>query len=248
MLLVYTHKITPRVNYIFKHIFVRILQIPVSFTTKVEDFVLHDGPKITYAKAPLGTEFFIRSHDVLFDQGINDIDIKVTPWDDVPCFFPAGEFSTIPFDVFAASFYLISRYEEYLPHVRDMHERFPFDESIAFKNGFLQRPVVDIWAYKLLELLKEKFPSYSYSEREFNMISTIDVDIAFSYKNKGILRTLGGFFKDFVQFRFVNIWHRFLTIFNFKQDPFDTFSEILKIKCKLNALLNTLLIFYFNKK
>ena len=56
-------------------------------------------------------------------------------------FFPAGEVSSIPFDIFAASFYLITRYEEYLPHVQDVHERFPADESIAFKNGFLEQPV-----------------------------------------------------------------------------------------------------------
>ena len=45
MLLVYTHKITPRLNYIFKHFFVRILQIPVTFSTKVDEFVAHNDPK-----------------------------------------------------------------------------------------------------------------------------------------------------------------------------------------------------------
>ena len=87
MLLVYTHKITPRVNYIFKHFFVRILQIQVHFTTKVGEFVAHNGPKLSYSKAPLGSEFFIRSHDLLFEQGINDVDITVLKWEDVPCFF-----------------------------------------------------------------------------------------------------------------------------------------------------------------
>jgi len=241
MLLVYTHKITPRLNYIFKHIFVRILQIPVSFTTRVDVFVAHNGPKITYAKAPLASEFFIRSHDLLFDQGINDIDIKILKWDDTPCFFPAGEASSIPFDIFAASFYLVSRYEEYLPHVQDYHERFPADESIAFKNNFLEEPVVDIWAYKFLELIKEKFPKYEYKKREFQLISTIDVDTAFAYKNKGIMRTIGGFLKDIVHFRFVNFWHRLLAILNFSKDPFNTFSELLEIKKEYNV--NTLFFF-----
>ena len=230
MLLVYTHKITPRVNYIFKQFFVRILQIPVSFTTKVDEFVAHNGPKLSYTKSPLGSEFFIRSHDLLFEQGINDIDISILKWDDAPCFFPAGEASTVPFDVFAASFYLISRYEEYLPHVQDVHERYPADESIAFKNGFLEQPVIDIWALKFLETLKEKFPKYNFKSRQFEMISTIDVDMAYAHKNKGIVRTIGGFFKDIVQFKFVNFWYRLLTILNFKHDSFDTFSEILKIK------------------
>ncbi|PHQ55780.1 MAG: hypothetical protein COC16_04590 [Lutibacter sp.] len=241
MLLVYTHKITPRLNYIFKHYFVRILQIPVTFTTKVDEFVAHSGPKITYSKTPLGSEFFIRCHDLLFEQGINDIEINISKWDDVSCFFAARETSSIPFDIFAAGFYLISRYEEYLPHVQDVHERFPAEESLAVKNGFIEKPVIDIWAYKFLELLKEKFPNYEYINREFNLISTIDIDMAFAYKNKGIVRTIGGFVNDILHLRFVNFWHRLLTVLKFKIDPFDTFKELLKIKKEYNV--NTLFFF-----
>ena len=102
-----------------KHIFTRILGIDVSFTTKVEDFIKHSGPKITYSKTPLQNEFFINSSPLLFEQGINDISIKIGDWDGLPCFFEANERSNIPYDIFAASFYLLSRYEEYMPHVKD---------------------------------------------------------------------------------------------------------------------------------
>ncbi|MCF6167556.1 polysaccharide deacetylase family protein [Lutibacter sp.] len=235
MLLVYTHKITPRLNYIFKHYFVRILQIPVIFTTKVDEFVAHSGPKITYSKTPLGSEFFIRSHDLLFEQGINDIDITISKWDEVSCFFAAGETSSIPFDIFAAGFYLISRYEEYLPHVQDNHERFPAEESLAVKNGFIEQPVIDIWAYKFLEQLKIKFPNYNYKGREYKLISTIDVDNAFAYKHKGVVRTFGGFFNDIFHLRLFNFWYRLLSILNFKPDPFNTFDELLEIKKEYNV-------------
>ena len=77
MLLVYTHKVTPRLTYTFKHFFTRILQIQVEFTSKVEKFVAHNDLKLTYAKQPLGNEFFIKSEDLLFEQGINDIEIKI---------------------------------------------------------------------------------------------------------------------------------------------------------------------------
>lgn len=232
MLLIYTHKITPRINYIFKHFFGKILKIPVTFTTKVNEFVAHNGPKITYSKSPLGAEFFVQSHDLLFEQGINDIDIKIYHWDDVPCFFPTKETSTIPFDIFAASFYLISRYEEYLPHVQDVHERFSAVESLAYKNGFLEKPVVDIWAFKFLELLKIKFPNYKYVNREFKLLSTINVDMAYVYKHKGVIRATGGFLKDLLNFKFINFRNRLLTILNFRGDPYDTFSTLLKIKAE----------------
>ena len=170
MILVYTHKITPRVRYIFKHIFTRILLTPVSFTSKVEEFVAHNGPKISYTKVPLGKEFFIRSNELLFEQGVNDLEINISKWDETPCFFNTGSNSSIPFDIFAASFYLISRYEEYLPHVRDVHERFTAEQSLAYKFRFLEKPVVDIWALKLKDILKERFPEYHFPEREFSYI------------------------------------------------------------------------------
>jgi hypothetical protein len=234
MILVYSHKITPRVRYVFKHIFTRVLLIPIDFTTKVEEFVAHNGPKMSYAKTALGNEFFVRSNQLLFEQGVNDLEINIQQWDAVPCFFNAGAKSSIPFDIFAASFYLISRYEEYLPHVKDIHQRYTADESLAFKNKFLEKPVVDIWAYKLLNHLQEKFPNYKYQTRAYQFISTIDIDNAFAYKHKSLVRSVGGFFKDLSQFKIFNIWDRFAVISRIKKDPFDTFDKIIDIKKQSN--------------
>ena len=144
MLLIYTHKVTPRLTFIFKQIFTRILDIQIEFTSRVEQFIAHDGMKFSYSKQALGNEMFIKSNDLLFDQGIDYLDINLGKWDDDLCFFPSGGNSIIPFDIFAASFYLISRYEEYLPQVKDEFERFPAKESLAYRHKFLHKPVVDI--------------------------------------------------------------------------------------------------------
>ncbi|MGB1307673.1 MAG: DUF7033 domain-containing protein, partial [Oceanihabitans sp.] len=153
MLLVYTHKITPRVKYVFKHICTRILGIPVSFTTIIETFIAHDSLKMSYTKQPLSHEIFIRSQELLFEQGLSDLDIHVQNWENTKGFFSTGDKSALPFDIFAASFYLLSRYEEYLPHVKDDYGRFTAEESLAFKNNFLNQPIVDIWAYKFKKVL-----------------------------------------------------------------------------------------------
>lgn len=232
MILIYTHKVTPRVRYIFKHIFTRVLQLKVDFTFKVEDFVAHNGPKISYTKVPLGGEFFVRSHELLFEQGVNDLDINVLKWDGVPCFFTSGSKSSIPFDIFAASFYLVTRYEEYLPHVKDMHGRFTAEQSLAYNNKFLEKPVVDIWAYKFLDILKGKFPDIEIKKKEFRFISTIDVDNAYAYKHKSLVRTTGGFLKDLSQFKIFNIWDRFSVLVNLKKDPYSTFKKLIELKEK----------------
>lgn len=228
MLLVYTHKITPRLSYIFKQFFVRILKIKVSFTTDVADFIAFNGPKLTYTFKPLGNELFIKCHDLLYEQGVNDIDINIAKWKDTIAFFNNNLNGIIPFDVFAASFYLLSRYEEYLPYVQDENERYPASESLAYQNKFLDKPVVDIWAMKFLEILKDRFPNYNFEEKRFEVISTIDVANVFAYKQKGIIRNFGGFVKDIFTFRIDRVIGRFLVLLRFRKDPFDTYDEILK--------------------
>lgn len=229
MLLIYTHKITPRFTYTMKQLFTRILGIEVSFTTAVEDFIKHKGPKITYTKQPLQNEFFVRSNDLLFEQGINDFRVTMGEWDGVPCFFSAGELSKIPYDIFAATFFLLSRYEEYLPHVKDIYQRFPPSESLAFRNNFLHLPIIDIWAFKLLELLKKRFPDVQQKQREFNHISIIDVTTSHCYANRGLVRGTAGLFFDLFKLRFRRVVERISVWFKIKKDPFDNFSALIAL-------------------
>lgn len=227
MLLVYTHKITPRLKYVFKHICTRVLGIPVTFTSTVEEFIAHDSLKLSYTIQPLGKEFFIKSHPVLFEQGLSDIDINVQQWQDTKCFFSLGEKSSLPFDVFAASFYLLSRYEEYLPHVKDEYGRFNAKDSIAFKYNFLHQPVVDIWAYKFKKALRERFPDYKFKKRKYTIKPVIDVPMAFYFLQKGIMRTIGGTLNDIWRLKLKQLYNRYLVLFRFKKDPYNTFKWLI---------------------
>ena len=229
MLLIYTHKVTTRFSYTMKQIFTRILGIEVSFTTKVEDFIKHSGAKITYTKKPLQNEFFIRGNDLLFEQGINDFNITVSDWEGVPCFFACGEESTIPFDIFSASFYLLSRYEEYLPYVKDAHGRFPPKESLAYQNMFLQLPVVDIWAKKLLEKLQERFPKIEFESREYRFISVLDVNTSHAFAHRGFMRSFAGLFYDLGSFRLRRVLTRLRVWANPKKDPYDNFDFLINL-------------------
>lgn len=227
MLLVYTHKITPRVRYVFKHICTRILGIEVSFTTTIEEFIAHDSLKMSYAKQPLGNEFFVKSHEILFEQGLSDIDFHVHNWGSTKGFFSNGEKGALPFDIFASSFYLLSRYEEYLPHVQDEYGRFLATESVAYKHGFLHQPIVDIWAYKFKDALQNFFPKFQFPIKTYSIRPIIDVPSAYLYRLKGIMRTIGGAFKDVFQFNFKGLYTRFMVLFGLMHDPFDTFKYII---------------------
>ncbi len=227
MLLVYTHKISPRFKYVFKHICTRVLGVKVGFTTKIEEFIAHDSLKMSYTKQQLGNEFFIKSNDILFEQGLSDIDIHIHTWENTKCFFSIGDKCALPYDIFSASFYLLSRYEEYLPHVKDEYGRFVATESIAYKEGFLHQPVVDIWAYKFRKALQKQFPDFKFPERTYQLKPIIDVPSAYTYKLKGIMRTLGGTFKDLFKFRLKSLYTRFGVLLGFRHDPYDTFKYLI---------------------
>ena len=227
MLLIYSLKTTQRITYIFKHICFRILGIEVNFTNVIEDFIAYSGPKLSYGKKELGNELFIQSTELLMQDGFESIDITVKDWGDTKCFFAVGKNSVLPFDIFAASFYLLSRYEEYLPQVKDEKGRFLASESIAFKAGFLQDPVVDIWAYKFKDLLLQTFPDIKYSARKPRVHTIINASQPLLYKNKGLLRTLIGFFNDLISFNLKSIFDRSSVLLGFRKDPFNTFNWII---------------------
>ncbi|MFS4417056.1 polysaccharide deacetylase family protein [Maribacter sp. 2307ULW6-5] len=228
MLLIYTHKVTPRVSYVMRQLFTGILGLEVAFTATVEEFIRHTGPKITYTRQPLQNEFFVQSADLLFAQGTEPVHIEVSQWDGVPCFFATGGRSALPYDVFAASFYLLSRYEEYLPHEKDAHGRFSPKASLAHEHHFLQRPVVDIWAHRVLELLRERFPEMLPGPRQYSFTSVIDVTTSHCYAYKGVIRGISGLFLDAATLKLRRVGQRLGVWLNLIKDPYDNFAQLIQ--------------------
>ena len=233
MLLIYVQEVTPRIAYSFKQVCKRILGLEIGFTSKIESFIAHDGPKFSYGKKPLGKELYFQSVDLLLEHGLNDVEIQVTDWEDTKCFFQVkNQESALPYDIFAASFYLLTRYEEYLPHVKDELGRFTAKESLAYTNGFLKDPVIDIWAYKLKEVLLDKYTDLEFEKRSFSITPVVKVSRTFAYKRKGILRSVGGSVRDLWRMDFPSVTERFRVLFGITKDPYDTFDFIINLQKK----------------
>ena len=233
-ILVYVPKENSRIYYVFKHICKRILQLDVKFTTKVEPFIAFKGIKFSYAKKQLGKEIFVEQYGLLSEQGFTDKEIKMGNWSGVPCFFKTSSKSSIPYDIFSASFYMLTRYEEYQPYVKDSKEGFPIKESIAYQNDFLERPVVDEWAYAFREVLKDKFPNHSFPERKGKQKSIIAVEEVFAYAQKGFVRQLGGFFNDLSRLQFKLILKRIISVARYQSDPLYVYDDIVNFYQKNN--------------
>ena len=232
MVLVYTHHITPRVKYAFNMLFQQFLSCEVTYTTQVEEFIAYDGVKISYTKNPLGKELFFRSHSILFEKGIVEQEIHVRSWKGQKIFFEQTDNSAMPFDVFAAGFYLLSRYEEYLPHIKDRFHRFPAKQSLAYKNSFLKIPIIEYWLKELVLVLQTKFPNFNPPSRQFKFLNTIDVDNAYCYLEKGLIRTVGAVCRSLLRFDFKPISKRFKVLLGKEKDPYDTFDYLLKLQKK----------------
>ena len=228
MLLIYSQNTSTRLRYIAKQIFQHILGVHFELTTKIEDFVAHNGPKFSYGKQPLGHELFLQSVDLLFEAGVNEDVVKVSNWENVPCFFATKNPETvIPFDILAASFYMLSRYEEYLPQMKDDLGRFLPTASLAYEHNFLKLPVVDIWAYKFKKILKDRFPEIKFEKRKFRTEVICEVNEALAYSKKGWVRSIEGIFTDLSKLRLKRIFIRLKVIFGLQKDPYHTYSYII---------------------
>ncbi len=235
MLLIYTDKITNRIKYIFNLLIKELLNVNFKLTSSKEEFSTYEGVKFSYTKYQLGNELFFGSVNLLFERGISNIDFTFIESYELPAFFPVFQKeSAMPFDPFAAAFYLVSRYEEYLPYRKDEYGRFSANESLAYQKNFLQKPLVNIWALAIGKKLRERFPEFSIPGTKYQFIPTIDIDAAWAFKQKGFLRTTGGYLNAFSNFHFSTIVHRTKVLAGFEQDPFDTYDLQFELQKKYN--------------
>jgi len=228
-------KRTNRLIYIVNHFCNNAWGIHAEFTINKDEFIAYEGAKVHYGFAAIDDELFIAAEQLLFQRGIEELEINTGTFNELPTLFPTyNRSSVLNFDLFAASFLLITRYEEYLPYMKDKYGRFPAANSIAYQNKFLQKPIIDIWALDLYKIIKERFSEFEFNLPEYKFIPSIDIDAAFALKNKGALRTIGGYMKNIRDWNMEEFKQRTNVIIGKEKDPFDTFDFLFDIHKKYN--------------
>lgn len=244
MLLVFCQKITPRVRYTFKHVFTTALGIEVDFTAKLETFIAYTGPKMSYGKAPLGNEYFIEAAPLLFELGVQDVTIEIKHLNDYSYFFESSKKSNFPFDVFAASFYLISRYEEYLPHVKDQYDRYDARQSLCVTHGFIELPLVDIWIVELLKSLQQAFPSLEQNKSKGEtFMPLIEVVSPFKYVHQSVFSNIISIGRSLYRLNFWALVEQPMVLLGFRKDPWDTFEDLKDLFYKASFKLRFFFLF-----
>ena len=139
-------------------------------------------------------------------------------------------------DIFASSFFMLTRWEEYVNKTRDKHNRFPAYASLAYKHNFLDRPVVNEYVEMLWNMLRFLSCNRERKKREFELILTHDVDVAYKYKNLFfMIRELTG---DLIKRKNIKQFLNTLSyqtkfLLNKVNDPFDTYDYLMDISEKV---------------
>ena len=235
LLVIYVPKTTNRHKYVFQIIFKEIYQSNYIITEDFDEYKSANAVKINYSSNPIiDDEIFVEANGFLSKRDITEIELKIFKKNETKYLFRTDSEKSYLHDVFSSVFYLITRYEEYLPHFKDRYGRYLASESVASKNNFLQKPIVNIWVKKFIDFIIEKYPSLEISNPKFNFISTFDIDNAYLYKGKGFVRSIATLLRLFISFRFDDIRLAFLVVTNKRKDPFDTYSFQFNLHKKYN--------------
>lgn len=210
-LLIYTPKITPRIEYLFDFILNEFLGLEYELTTNIQFFEASDAPRINFSEEKYQGSVRLLPDAFLFEKGISS-DVEFDKLNE------AGK-----------CFYALSRYEEYLPFEGDKHGRF------SGVGKVYETPFVDTWILEFAKELKQSFPELEFKKREFKITLSCDVDQAWKYKLKGMKRTVGACLRDLARLDFKEVKERRSRVFGEKKDPFDTYDLFKNLKEKHEA-------------
>ncbi len=86
-------------------------------------------------------------------------------------------------DLVSTTFFMLSRWEETVTPNRDEKGRFPGWASVAGRQGFLTRPIVDEWALVLRMWLQTLVPEWRPDPGQFRVLLSHDVDVPLKYRS-----------------------------------------------------------------
>jgi hypothetical protein len=234
-MILFSENITPRVSYIVDFVSTELFDEAgrISISTDKTAFAAAPGPRINYSLQEMPGCFSIRPISLLFETAIHPTGIECFPYKDQKAFFRTE--GDLPFDIFAAAFYLLSRYEEYLPHDKDEYGRYAHTNSLAWREGFLNEPLINVWLREFRDALSLYYPGLGFRFQVFKFVPTYDIDSAYAYLYKGWRRNLGGALKEIISGRWRQVRQRIAVLQGRLQDPSDTYEwlDSLHLYCRM---------------
>lgn len=151
-----------------------------------------------------------------------------------------GNIIILGLDIFGTAFFMLTRYEEFISSDRDCHNRFPATASLAYHEGFLDRPIVNEYVEILWACLKKLWPGLKRKPRHFQIHVSHDVDHPFRYLFNGVKRLARICAVDMIRHRSplqpwftVRDWMK-VKCGDLAADPYNTFDLVMNISEQYN--------------
>ncbi len=236
MILILSDTTTPRLQYVADFIFKENFGVDYLITTNKKDFEESGALKINYSDGQFfGDVINIGGSRLLFEKKIHEQNIEIFQVNVLPTFFKnESSVENFPFDIFAAIFFLLSRYEEYLPHVKDQYNRYDHKQSVASTYDFLRIPLVNKWLQFFADYIQAKFPGFQTKKKTFRFLPTYDVDMAYDWRHKGFIRNTGQLLTLLVQQDYKKISEAIKILEGKTKDPSDNFEFFAYLHKQLN--------------
>ena len=216
-MIIYVDQITTRLIYTLDFVF---KERGLSYTL-CDDFIAFEtikDHKFNYSGRYFEGVKSIEPTSLLFDEDLKVFGLTEGVFQKEPCIAFNGNS-----DPLAGIFYVLSRMEEYGDVSRDNHLRFEGKNSVLFRFNWHEKAVCDRWAHALLSFLEIEINTPIGID---NFLPTFDIDSAYAYRYKGIIRNSLSSFKDFIYGRRKELMLRQKVQSGFKKDPFDTYDII----------------------
>lgn len=230
-IMLYSPQLSGRLEYLAQHLFEELWGDSVWLTADREEYKNGQGIAINYStEAIRPQEVRLYPHDLLFQRGVQEQDISTGMHQGVPTCFAVPPGYALPFDPLAASFFMLSRYEEYLPFAADAHGRYPANLSWAHRSGALSRPIIWEWLKCLAEAIHECYPDWRPQRLpgDYQFLPTYDIDIPWAYRHRG-WRGWGRALIEALRLD-VTAWRERLAVWrDHTKDPFYTFPALAEL-------------------
>ena len=175
---------------------------------------------LNYSNEEIKADLTICPSSVLSDQAIQLLDVKQAHYKGEPCFNIDGII-----DPMATIFLVLSRYEEYLPFVPDLHGRFSAKDSWMHRFGVMHKLVCDRLAFAIASEIEQR-DILATADKRVQIVPTFDIDNAFAYLQKGKIRSVLSLIRDVSNKHEERIKERREVLRGTIRDPYDTYHVI----------------------
>lgn len=223
-LVLLVNQVSERLDYTLDFIF-KQHGLTICCTNDIKTFLEAEGDHLIYGANPIEGYSSIACSTLLCEESIRK-DILIVKKE----FFGEVILGIDDLvDPFAAIFYCLSRYEEYVNLKRDIHGRFRAKDAILVQLGLHKLQIVERWIDVLIKNYNPSQYDQLLENRKVVVIPSFDIDNTQAYLWKSGWRNIGSRLKDFIKQDKHRIVERKSVALGKLKDPYDTFQQITEI-------------------